>query len=210
MSAGGRAFDYLHLLLLQDQQTEQAFHDLQMKAVSFLPKIIIDGTPVDGKDFFSRVNDILKQQIALEELLTQIPYSHPTFSILLIKSEGLFSLLALQNIMEITSRHGSKAQAMKRGVEYLVYQYASTTSNPFSLDTITSYIRSQRYLSATTPLRKLTIRESRSVVNDSIAHLEQMKLVSLSTSGEVLNNFGVRPEEFLRIDRPKIRNDFGF
>src|SRR6266567_2406578 len=210
MLTNGRAFDYRYLLLLEDPATEQAFKDLGMTLVKFLPGINVDGIALNGREFFAQTNKILDKQVSMGELLGHISYSHPIFSYLVQKSEGLFCLFSLQNIMEMTVQHSSKSQAMRSGVNYLVYQYVCAATEPISPDTLTRHVRAQRYLSSTAPLSKLSISESSSVVSDSILQLEQIGLVSRTETGDILSNYGRRPEEFLRIERDKIRKDFGF
>jgi hypothetical protein len=113
--------------------------------------------------------------------------------------------------MENTLFYGSKADAMRRAVEYLIYQYvcASLDQRPASVDTLTSYVRSQRYLAAADSLTKLSIQESKVVVEESGKALADTGLVSYE-SGEVMSRFGRRPEEFFRMKRNRIRDDFGF
>jgi len=210
MAKGGRSYDYDRLILLEDQQTQKAFQILGMRRVEFMPRIYVDGILCDGKEFFNNVNKILDRGLQnLGDLVSRIRYDNPAFSTLVSKCKGLYVLLCLYNQMENTRKYGSRTGAMKRAVEYLIFQYVCAAHAPTPTDRLTAYVRSVKYLPATYPLSKLSTQQSQAIVSEAVTTLESVGVVSLSSNG-VSTTFGQRPEEFLTISRTKIRSDFGF
>jgi len=205
----GRSYDYINVILLEDQDAQQAFETLHMTAVRFLPKITVGGDLCDGREFFSVVAKLLeREQPSLAELVSHIDYDNPTLTELVSKCKGLFVLFTLYNQMENTMTYGSKTDAMKRGVDYLIYQYVCAAQTSVSLDALTFHARSQRYLPALQLLEKSSIQESRKIVEESSHHLESLGLTSLN-SDQLTCIFGRRPEEFLRMQPLKLKADYG-
>jgi hypothetical protein len=113
----------------------------------------------------------------------------------------------LQNIMENVTLYGSKTDAMKASVDYLVYQYLTAARGEAGLDALTTYVRRQRYLPAAEALSKLSIDETKNVVEETSGRLSSNGLAS-QHDDSVACAFGARPELFLQLDRVRLRDDF--
>jgi hypothetical protein len=109
--------------------------------------------------------------------------------------------------MENITVYGSKTDAMKASVDYLIYQYVTAARVSASITALTAYVRGQRYLPAAEALSKLSIDETKDVVEASVAQLSATGLVSRQDDS-VTCMFGTRPELFLQLDRVKLHDDF--
>lgn len=209
MRAGGRSYDYNSIILLHDEDTFRAFAELGMTAVTFLPKIEMNGSLLNGREFQGSISS-LSDEHTVGQLLDHIKYDNPTLSALTQKSKGMLILLTLNSRTENFTLYGSKTDALKAAIDYLIYQYTTAATTGANLNALTTYVRDRGYLpaAAAEALRKISIEETKAVVESSTELLSAAGLVS-SHNDLVTCTFGTRPEAFLQLNRAKLHNDFG-
>lgn len=205
---GSRPLDYLNLILLHDPDVINAFSTLNMKQVSFLPKINLDGQQLDGKKFFEKISKIINKKKEIHEIFNHVKYNPPQITELIEKAKGLFVLSCLYHQMLMTEDYGSQISTLNRAIAYITYQYVSINNRFKSVSRVHNYLRKQKSVYHGRIIQKYSRKDSIDFLDKQINFLADSGILEVKND-KIRSIFGKRPESFLFINKKKIQNDFG-